>query len=143
MVGLRALFTADTERVLVNVLSLYNQSGCPQNGGYPRLCFAVVVYGWTKAAFSKTVPARKHVVYLTNAPWVKCWHLETKRKENERNLFFLLLFVLFLLFFFSFFSGGRPLGTNARPLPDIMGAFFGDRPFKVSRMKTTMFCTPT
>ena len=49
------------------------------------LCFVLATVGWTKVAYSKSLPAPKHVLYLSNATWLslansiaekpKGWHV--------------------------------------------------------------------
>jgi len=57
------------------------------------LCFVLATVGWTKVAYSKTLPAPKHVLYLSNAykPEYAAW--ETERLLRKMCLKLLCAFL--------------------------------------------------
>lgn len=52
------------------------------------LCFVLATVGWTKVAYSKTLPAPKHVLYLSNATWLSLANsIAEKQKDGTSRPF--------------------------------------------------------
>ena len=51
-------------------------------------CFVLATVGWTKVAYSKRLPAPKHVLYLSNATWLSLANTIAEKQKDGHLLIF-------------------------------------------------------